>query len=46
MLRVAADASDGFEVACLLISGTAGVGKSAVAKEIGELIDWRRPASP
>jgi hypothetical protein len=29
---------DGLDVACLLITGTAGAGKSAVAKEIGELL--------
>jgi predicted kinase len=29
---------DGVDVACLLITGTAGAGKSAVAKEIGELL--------
>lgn len=34
---------DDFDVACLLITGTAGAGKSAVAKEIGEILRGAAP---
>jgi predicted kinase len=38
MLGVIGDPVSPSPVACLLITGTAGVGKSAVAKEVGELM--------